>query len=146
MKGYSRRRQSFPEFRNLGNSMTLQTGERFFHLLSFARTDGPAAGEPDLMLQPRMLDRYDELLMAVAERTGLFAEKRKKFLLQKTPAIICTLLQGHRPHLRYFVGLALYKTPRMTDSLQLRTPSISAFFRRKAGARLILKEAQMSLH
>ena len=45
----------------------------------------PAAGEPDLMLQPGMLDRYDELFMAVAEQTGLIAEKRKKFLLKIPP-------------------------------------------------------------
>ena len=72
---------------------------------AFPRPAGPAAGEPDLMLQSGILDRYDELLMAVAERTGLFAEKRKKFRLKKSPAIIYTLLQGHRPHLRYFVVL-----------------------------------------
>ena len=67
------------------------------------RSTGPAAGEPDLMLQPGMLDRYDELFIGVAERPGLIAEKRKNFLLKLPPAIIYTLLQGHRPHLRYFV-------------------------------------------
>ncbi len=83
--------------------LTLQPGERFLHLPAFARPAGPAAGEPGLMLQPGVLDRYDELFMAVAERRGLIAKKTKKFLLKIPPAIIYTLLQGYRPHLRYFV-------------------------------------------
>ena len=83
--------------------------------------------------------------MAVAERTGLFAEKRKKFRLKKSPAIIYTLLQGHRPHLRYFVVLLVARYRGWPNSLQPRTPRFQRFFAENQVRGPILQEAQYTL-